>query len=130
VPRERLVEWKEEKMQWLKVHEEPFSEDEAKEFHERFTSRMEHWLDQGMGSCALREEKASGIVGEALRFFDEEKGDGESRYRLDEWVVMPNHVHVLCEPVGGNELSEILHSWKSYTANELNGMLGTKGEAF
>jgi putative transposase len=73
VPRERLVEWKEEKMQWLKVHEEPFSEDEAKEFHERFTSRMEHWLDQGMGSCALREEKASGIVGEALRFFDEGK---------------------------------------------------------
>jgi REP element-mobilizing transposase RayT len=49
---------------------------------------------------------------------------------LDEWVVMPNHVHVLCEPVGGNELSEILHSWKSYTANELNGMLGTKGEVF
>ena len=36
-----------------------------------------------------------------------------SRYRLLAWCVMPNHVHVLIEPV--ETLPKIVQSWKSYT---------------
>ena len=33
---------------------------------------------------------------------------------------MPNHVHALVKPLGEHKISDILHSWKSYTANEIN----------
>src|SRR5947208_6546282 len=32
---------------------------------------------------------------------------------------MPNHVHALLLPLNGHSLSEILHSWKSFTGKEL-----------
>ena len=32
---------------------------------------------------------------------------------------MPNHVHVVVRPFEGNELSHILHSWKSFTSNQI-----------
>ncbi|MGO8789329.1 MAG: transposase [Terriglobia bacterium] len=41
---------------------------------------------------------------------------------------MPNHVHALFTPMGGHGLSEILHSWKSYTSNEANRRLGRSGQ--
>src|SRR5690606_7648137 len=41
------------------------------------------------------------------------------RYHLHAWVVMPNHVHVLIEPIANHSLSEIVQSWKSYTAKAL-----------
>ncbi len=38
---------------------------------------------------------------------------------MDEFVVASNHVHVLVSPLGRHQLSEILHSWKSFTAHEI-----------
>jgi REP element-mobilizing transposase RayT len=63
----------------------------------------------------------SNLVERALKHFDGE------RYRLLAWCVMPNHVHVVVRPNPGYELSDIAHSWKSYTANEANKMLGRTG---
>ncbi len=42
------------------------------------------------------------------------------RYELDEWIVMPNHVHVLVKPLGNHQISNILHSWKSFSAKNLH----------
>ena len=53
--------------------------------------------------------------------------DGE-RYKLVSWTVMPNHLHLLVKPLAGNELSQIRHSLKSYTASEGNKILGRKGK--
>jgi REP element-mobilizing transposase RayT len=64
----------------------------------------------------------AGIVHSALRYFEGQ------RYVLDEYVVMPNHVHVLVKPLPGHGLVAILHSWKSYTANQLNRRLGRTGQ--
>jgi len=36
---------------------------------------------------------------------------------------MPNHVHVLVKPLPEYRLANILHSWKSYSANQLNRRL-------
>ena len=41
------------------------------------------------------------------------------RYRLLAWVVMPNHVHVLFQPVNGWTLARIVASWKTYTGRQL-----------
>jgi putative transposase len=76
--------------------------------------RIETYLDAGHGSCVLREpENAVCIVGTWHRF------DGE-RYRLLEWVVMPNHCHVLIEPFEGTPLGKIVLSWRNYTARLIN----------
>jgi putative transposase len=78
-------------------------------------------LDRGHGSCLLRDHDAAGIVVGALRHFD---GD---RYDLGPWVIMPNHVHLLLRPLPGHGLGSILHSWKSFTAKQLNARLGRSG---
>jgi len=49
------------------------------------------------------------------------------RYTLHAWCVMPDHVHVLVTPFEDRPLNTILHSWKSFTANEVNKMLHRAG---
>jgi type I restriction enzyme R subunit len=74
---------------------------------------MQKWLDQGYGSMLLKNEAARQLIHNAIQYFD---GD---RYHLDTFVVAANHVHVLVAPGEDHTLSDILHSWKSYTAKEL-----------
>jgi REP element-mobilizing transposase RayT len=40
---------------------------------------------------------------------------------------MPNHVHVVARLFPGNSLSNVLHSWKSFTAKEAEKIAKTKG---
>ena len=46
---------------------------------------------------------------------------------LGNYVIMPNHVHLLVTPRLGFSLSNILQAWKGFTAKEINKRLGTKG---
>jgi len=78
-------------------------------------------LDQGLGSCILANACCGEIVEQALLHFDGQ------RYRLLEWCVMPNHVHVLLETMKDWPLGNIVHSWKSYTAKAINKTLGREG---
>ncbi|WP_226373559.1 (E)-4-hydroxy-3-methylbut-2-enyl-diphosphate synthase [Luteolibacter ambystomatis] len=84
-------------------------------------SLLEPALQKGHGECLLREPDIAGVVDSALRHFD---GD---RYDLLAWCVMPNHVHVVVHPRGGLALEDILHSWKSFTAHEINKRLSRTG---
>ena len=52
--------------------------------------------------------------------------DGE-RYELGEYIVMSNHVHVIVATIGEQQLSPILHSWKSFTAHQFNRLLNSSG---
>ena len=87
----------------------------------RRTKEIDTWLDSGHGAAHLRQPAIAEIVANTLKYFD---GD---RYRLHAWCVMPNHVHVIVEPLGDNPLSKIIHSWKSFTANSINRRLGLSG---
>jgi REP element-mobilizing transposase RayT len=83
--------------------------------------RIQDFLDSGYGSCFLRDDRLAEIVQNALMHFDGE------RYALHGWCVMPNHVHVLFTPEEGFKMSGIVHSWKSFTANQCNRLLGRTG---
>lgn len=83
--------------------------------------RIEAYLDQGHGEAFLATEPIGTLLENALLFFDGQ------RYTLHAWVVMPNHVHVLFTPADGYDLAGIIMSWKSYTANEINKIRGTRG---
>ncbi|HKK19122.1 MAG TPA: type IIL restriction-modification enzyme MmeI, partial [Opitutales bacterium] len=121
LPKQKLDQWKEERDAWLAANPKPHTEEQKSEYFERFSTRMEAWLDAGHGDCILADPHCAKIVENALQHFD---GD---RYDLGEYTVASNHVHALVSPRKGHELSDIIHSWKSYTANELNKHLGRKG---
>jgi len=121
LPQDKLQQWREERSQWLKEHPQPISEEDFADYQRLFPDRLEQWLDGGYGECLLCRDDVSNIVERALRHFDGE------RYTLGEFVIMPNHVHVLVTPLGEHTLTDILHSWKSYTAHEINRMLQRTG---
>lgn len=79
-------------------------------------------LDECHGSCVLRDSVIHNKVAASLKHFD------GSRVQTGDFVVMPNHVHVLLTPMYGFELEDILHSIKSYTANEINRLLKQAGQ--
>ena len=110
LPREVLIRWKEE----LKIA----TTSEAESIMRR---RLEAYLDQGHGSCYLQNQDVAAMVQNALLFHDRHK------YRLIAWVVMPNHVHVLCTPCPGQSLASIMHSVKSFSSSEANKMLDRSG---
>jgi REP element-mobilizing transposase RayT len=87
-----------------------------------FPEQFHQWLDQGHGDCVLRQPAIAAVVETALLHFHGE------RYLLDDYVIMPNHVHVLVTPLGAHDLSAILHSWKSFTAKRVNDALGRTGQ--
>jgi Rad3-related DNA helicase/REP element-mobilizing transposase RayT len=124
IPKGKLIQWQIELREWLRQHPEPRTPDQEKEYAELFAERFHRWLDDCMGECWLRQPKISAIVEEALRFFDNQ------RYWLGHFVVMPNHVHVLVRPLGEHTLSQILHSWKSFTAKQINAVLGREGHVW
>ncbi|MBM3887562.1 MAG: valine--tRNA ligase [Verrucomicrobia bacterium] len=122
IPEGRLAELEAERQRWLANHSEPLSEADHREYYQLFNDRVEQWLDEGHGSCVLSDVRAAKIVAGALRHFDGQ------RYMLGAWVVMPNHVHVLVTPREGQELGDILHSWKSFSAHEINKLTGRAGQ--
>jgi len=123
LPRAVVEEMKEQREQWKRTHDlNNLSREELAEYHRLFSERYETLLNAGSGSCVLRDPALAQIVHGALRFFDGQ------RYVLDEYVVMPNHVHVLVKPLAAHGLADILHSWKSFTANRINARLGRAGQ--
>lgn len=69
--------------------------------------RIEFWLDQGLGCCALQHAQVAQVMADGLMRWQ------NSRYRLLAWCIMPNHVHVLIEP--HYSLSRIVQGWKGFT---------------
>jgi len=84
--------------------------------------RIEHYLDQGYGSCALRIESVAQMVQDSLLHFD------AVRYRIPAWAIMPNHVHMLLTPFEAWSLSQIMKDMKSFTAHEANKILRRLGQ--
>lgn len=113
LPSSTLEKWREERDIWRRLNPKPWNQEQEREYFERFSSNIERWLDQGAGSCVLALPEVKTLMTDALKYFD-----GEC-YHLGRYVVAANHVHILVTPLADNKLSEILHSWKSYTAKQI-----------
>ena len=74
-----------------------------------------------LGSCALGDHRVATVVQNAMLHFDRQ------RYDLLAWCVMPNHVHSVFTPLAGSAPDGILHSWKSFTAHQVNRLLARSG---
>lgn len=77
--------------------------------------------DAGHGAAILSRPDCAAIVQEKLM------AGHPARYRLIDWCIMPNHVHVLCKLADGSSLGEIIRSWKGGSAIEINRLLEQSG---
>lgn len=96
-----------------KLEEQSLNKDQRRD-------KIERYIDAGHGSCLLRKPSNAAVVVENWLHFH------GTRYHLHAWVVMPNHVHVLIEPMAGNTLADVVQSWKSFTAKLI--LKNTAGE--
>jgi putative transposase len=133
IPQEVLDEWKYERDTWLTARGiDPYVLGWAKAmtilskadrvlFDRTFTTKMFQYLDMGHGACWLRAPDISKIVADSLMHFHSQ------RLEIGDFVIMPNHVHALITPLFDFELEELLHSLKSFTANQINRKLNRSG---
>ena len=122
IPTDRMRAWNAERQAWLRRHPEPRDAKTIAQYCRLFPKRYHEWLDDCLGSCMLQDPSIKKLVESSLGHFD------GTRYLLDEFVVMPNHVHALVTPTEPHSLSDVLHSWKSFTSHEINKQLGKAGQ--
>jgi len=133
IPREVLERWEREKPDWLKRHGcvsdrhwsksvPALDESLQRQFKKHFNRCREESLDSCCGACVLRRPELAQIVADALLFFDGE------RYRMGDFVVMPNHVHLLAAFVSEDALVAQCDSWLHFSARQINRALGRKGK--
>jgi putative transposase len=132
IPKEVWLRWRTERSAWLaehgidpdlkdwRQHVEELSEVLRKDFR-RFSKALEDEVDEGHGECLLRRKELAGIVADSLRFFD------GARYDLGDFVVMPNHVHLLVGGLVREAMLKQVESWKKWSAMKINEALGRLG---
>ncbi len=130
LPRDKREHLLEERHAWLAAHGltspdpvDNLSRKDQLAYRIWFSERTDKLLDAGYGSCILAQPEPSGILEQSLRYFDGE------RYHLDEYVIMPNHVHLLVCPIHPASLSQILQSWKRHSARKINRLIGKTGSS-
>jgi REP element-mobilizing transposase RayT len=124
LPREVLLRFEHEHAKALRGLPAKANSDQAEEVHRELRRKIERCLDRGVGECHLRRSDIADMVSDALRFFHGQQ------YLLDDWVVMPNHIHAILWPMPNFSLSEILKSRKRQMARQANLILGRTGETF
>ena len=133
IPREVLQRWEREKQDWLKRRgyevERHWSslvphlpEKERAQFSRQFDRQREMFLDTCHGSCLLRRPDLATIVADSLLHFD---GD---RYRMGDFIVMPNHVHLLAAFATAASMKVQCDSWLHFTARRINQVTGSSGK--
>ncbi len=93
-----------------------------KQRRKQLCAQIDRYADMGYGSCYLADTRIAELTENALLYFDNQ------RYDLLAWCVMSNHIHVLAVPKPRHSLSDILQSWKSYTAHAANKILRREGQ--
>ena len=117
----KLEAWQHAREIWLRQNPAPWNEQQRKFYSKEFGERLQQYLDAGYGSCILSQPACAKIVADSLHYYD------GKHYDLGDYVIMPNHVHLLVTPRTNFSLPTILQAWKGFTAKEINRLLGRKG---
>ncbi len=134
IPKSVLAEWQGIRDRWFNAHgiklewkqkaPDRFSEayrdvpDKQRHQFERQQARMLHdELDRCHGSCVLRQAEPRKILADSLFHFH------GSRMWLGDFVIMPNHVHLLVQPFDQWELEDLLGSIKRWTSRNIRKFL-------
>ena len=133
IPKEVITTWELEKCDWMRRNGivnfnhstdaiKQLTEADLAKFRKKFNRQRETTLDQCLGKCVLRSPEMAKIVAESLMYFDGQ------RYRMGDFVVMPNHIHFLVCFGDPESMKKQCASWMHYTAVQINRLLGKKGK--
>ena len=133
IPREVARRWDREKLEWLRIRGQDdrthwslvlptLPEQDRADFHRNFNRCREQFLDGCHGRCLLRQPGLAKVVADSLLHFDGQ------RYRMGDFVVMPNHVHLLAVFPSATAMKDQCDSWLHYTARQIQQALGEKGK--
>jgi type I restriction enzyme R subunit len=90
-------------------------------FERHFNRQVQACLDRGLGECWLKHEACIQTLHKQLL-----KADGV-RHHVGDFVIMPNHVHLLTTPIAEHELETILKAIKGKGAIDCNEVVGRSG---
>ena len=125
LPKETLESWRRERLEIVKnakVQGRALTVEESNRLEKLHSERVESYLDAGHGECWLQQPEIAETAANAFKHFD------GKRYHLLAWCVMPNHVHLVVQPLHNFRLPALIHSWKSWIGKEANKRLGRDGE--
>ena len=114
VPKAVILAWKKE------LASIPDESTRQKELHRRI-ARFE---DAAHGEALLADPACAAVIQRKLI------ENHSICYKLLEWVVMPNHVHVLARLLESHSLSSIIQRWKGASATEINRTLNRTGRVW
>lgn len=104
------------------LYPKPWSSDTTREYWNFVGPLEERLLENGHGSCILKHKEVRDIVKNSILYRD------GIDYNVIAFVIMPNHVHVLIQPIGNLSLSKILHSIKRFSAVNINRLTQKSGK--
>lgn len=111
LPTTKLVYLEELKKKYLLSEESSASSEDIK--------KIDDWLAAGYGKCILKYEPVQQLVESSIRYFD------GIHYELYDFVIMPNHVHLLIIPE--SSVKEAMSSLKRYMTRRINKIMGNTG---
>ncbi len=111
LPTAKLRLWREQRNNWLAVHPKPWTAAEDRDYQKRFIAHLEELLDQGAGSCLLKELGNRISLEEALMAHQGRKVEHHA------WVIMPNHVHLIFTPL--QPMEKLIQVWKGVSARKM-----------
>ena len=106
---------------FLLQHPFPHTDEQNRQFKRVYHIPLERHLDMGMGQCILRRPDVREIVAKTLLKFDDD------RYQLGDFVLMPNHVHLLARTRRDLKLRNTCRQWKQLSATRINALLHRQG---
>lgn len=138
IPKSVMKQWNLEKHQWIDRREErdglcstqglsleerisSLSKLNCLEFRGTFQRKKEIALDECHGACVLRDPACATIVADSLMHFDEQ------RYKMGDFVIMPNHFHALAVFQSAEQMERQYDSWLHWTAFQINRLMGSRG---
>jgi putative transposase len=138
IPKEVLIRWEREKKEWFhnrerqlgipvdlwrdwKIKLNDLNEQDRDEFQNHFNCQKEMELDCCHGACWLKDPALARIVSDSLMHFD------GTRYRMGDFVIMPNHFHALVAFRQPEDMERQFDSWLHWTATQINRRIGARG---
>jgi putative transposase len=133
LPRVVVEKWRSDRLQWLRQHGiNPESATWREQlahlgprlqqwFFTHFSTRWHDELDACQGACVLRNPLNAQIVADSLMH------DDGGAYEISDFIVMPNHVHLLATFLNEDAMLKQCQSWKHFSARRINRRMGTKG---
>ncbi len=113
LPRHVCEDFKRRKEIWLSQHPSPWDETTRKEYVKEFYGKYNNLLDQGYGSCVLKDTAVCQMLHSLFDAYDNQS------WNVWAFVIMPNHIHFLIQVINNAQLKKSINSFKNASSHRL-----------